>query len=317
MEAGNAVQATRSGGINWSRRHAIAAMLAGVRGLFGDTPTDAPVRLAISDSLVTDVNINDARAAMLTWVKRMMSDLNVTVDLNPRVFDTTEEIVRRARTGQLDSVALNVLEYRLAAEYLDPNQIVAESSNTGPVQYVLLAKRKSGIERLADLRGRRVATLMAPKMCVASAWLSSQLEEAHLGPEEQFFGAVTSETKPARIVLPVFFGQIDACLTSKQSFDTMCELNPQVAKDLLVIASSPAMVVTFYIFHKNFNAVTRDKFIKVYADLPSSAAGRQLATLFQFDQLVIKDAGCLAPALALLEAAERNQGRQGPRGRKG
>ena len=42
------------------------------------------------------------------------------------MFDTTEEIFRRARTGQLDCVALNVVEYRQIADLLDSSQIMAE-----------------------------------------------------------------------------------------------------------------------------------------------------------------------------------------------
>jgi phosphonate transport system substrate-binding protein len=117
--------------------------------------------------------------------------------------------------------------------------------------------------------------------------------------------------------LPVFFGQTDACVTSKRGFDTMCELNPQVAKDLTVIASSPVMAVTFYIFHRAYRGVSRERFAKVYSDLPSSAAGRQLAMLFQFESLVVKDIACLAPALGVLEAADRARGRRGAGGRKG
>ena len=64
-------------------------------------------------------------------------------------------------------------------------------------------------------------------------WLSTILEEGHCGSSDQFFGSVTTDTKVSRVVLPVFLGQADACLTSKAGFDTMCELNPQVAKDPL------------------------------------------------------------------------------------
>jgi phosphonate transport system substrate-binding protein len=211
-------------------------------------------------------------------------------------------------------VALNVVEYRQIAGELDPSAIIAEGG--APEQYILLAKRNSGIQHLSDLRGRRLAMLKAPKMCVAPAWLATILEEGHFGRSDQFFGSIGSETKVARVVLPVFFGQADACLTSKQGFETMCELNPQVGKDLIVIASSPAMVVTFYIFHKNYHGVSRERFAKVYSSLPTSAAGRQVATLFQFEQLVVKDVGCLAPALAVLEKAERLRGGASPVSRK-
>jgi ABC-type phosphate/phosphonate transport system substrate-binding protein len=303
-----------------SRRRALALMLgtAGwLRGALAAADGAAPVRLAISESLVADVNLNDARAAMLIWIKRMTQDLNVVVELNPRVFDSTQEIVRRARSGQLDCVALNVVEYRQIADVLDTSQIIAEASASGREQYILLVKRNSGIQHLSDLRGKRLCMLKAPKMCVAGAWLSNILDEEHLGPAEQFLGGLTTETKVSRVVLPVFFGQTEACVTSKRGFDTMCELNPQVAKDLTVIASSPSMVLTFYVFHRHYHGVSRERFAKVYSDLPSSAAGRQLATLFQFERLVLEDNNCLAPALGVLDAAERAHVRRVGGGRKG
>ncbi|MEO8592052.1 MAG: PhnD/SsuA/transferrin family substrate-binding protein [Candidatus Solibacter sp.] len=301
-----------------SRRHALAAMLgAGIWRPGRLAAADAPVRLIVSESLVTDINMNDARAAMQIWIKRMAQDLNVVVEFSPKVFDTTEELLRRTRSGQFDCVALNVVEYRQIADLLDPSQILCEGNAAGPEQYLLLAKRDSGIQNLGDLRGRKLCILKGRKMCVADAWLSTILDEGHFGQSDLFFGPMTAETKASRVVLPLFFGQTDACLTSKRSFDTMCELNPQVAKNLTVIASSPAMVVAFYIFRKNYHGMSRESFAKFYSDLPVTAAGRQIATLFQFDNLMVKDIGVLAPALAVLEKADRARGRQGIGSRKG
>src|ERR1700744_3442634 len=96
-----------------SRRHVLAVMLGACHWLPGTlqaADASLPVRLAISESLVADVNINDARAAMQIWIRRMSQELKLEVELNPRVFDTTEEIFRRARSGQMDAVALNVVE---------------------------------------------------------------------------------------------------------------------------------------------------------------------------------------------------------------
>jgi len=303
-----------------SRRHALALMLGAWRWLpraLAAADTGAPVRLAISESLVVDVNLNDARAAMLIWLKRMMVDLNAVIEFNPKVFDTTEEILRRARSGQLDVVALNVVEYHQIADVLDPSQIVSESGPAGQEQYILLAKSGSGTQHLGDLRGRRLTMLKAPKMCVATAWLSTILDAGNFGPSEQFFGSVTTDVKPSRVVLPVFFGQADACVTTRRGFDTMCELNPQVAKDLTAIASSPAMVLCFYVFHKNYRGLSRESFAKVYSSLRTSAAGRQLATLFQFDGLTVRDVSCLASALGVLETADRVRSRPGGGIRKG
>jgi len=307
-------------GATRSRRHALALMLGAWRWLpraLAAADGGAAVRLAISETVVGDVNLNDARAAMLIWIKRMTVDLNVVIEFNPKVFDTTEEILDRTRRGQLDAMALNIIEYRQIADLLDPSQIVTVAGAAGLEQYLILAKQISGIRQLGDLKGRRLSMLKTARMCVAPAWLSTILDEGHYGPAEQFFGPVALDAKFSRVVLPVFFGQAEACLTTKRGFDTMCELNPQVFRDLRVLASSPPLAVIFYAFRKNYHSVQREKLIGALSNLCESSAGRQLATLFQFGELTVRDGSCLASALAILEAAERIRSRRGAGNRKG
>ena len=311
-----AVSETR--GATRSRRHALALMLGAGRWLPGALAAangGAPVRLAISETLVGDVNLNDARVAMSVWIKRITQDLNVVVD--PKLFNTTQEILDRTRRGQLDAMALNVVEYRQIADLLDSSQIIASAGAAGLQQYLILANQNSGIRQLGDLKGRRLCALKTPQTCVAPSWLCTILEQGHYGPAEHFFSSVVTEAKISRVVLPVFFGRAEACLTTKRGFETMCELNPQVAGNLKVIASSPPMIVTFYIFRKNYQSVNREKAIRVISSLPTTVAGRQLATLFQFDDLAIRDVSCLASALSVLDATERVRIRAGAGGRKG
>jgi phosphonate transport system substrate-binding protein len=284
-------------------------------GVLAAADGDAPVRLAISESVLGDVNLNDARAAMLIWIKRVTQDLNLVIDL--KLLDTTQGILDRTRKGQLDAIALNVVEYRQIADLLDSSQIVTAAGAAGLEQYILLAKQNGGIQRLGDLKGRRLCMLKSPKMCVASAWLATLLDEGHYGQSEQFFGSVIPDAKFSRVVLPVFFGRAEACLTTKRGFDTMCELNPQVARDLIVLATSPVMVVNFYIFRKNYQSGLREKVFRALSSLRASPAGQQLATLFQFNELTVRDASCLVSALSVLDTAERARGRRGAGGRKG
>src|ERR1035437_4253823 len=301
-----------------SRRHALALMLGAggcLAAALEAADGGASVRLAISETVVGEVNLNDARAAMLVWTKRLTEDLNVVID--PKLFNSTQEIVDRTRKGQLDAMAVNVIEYRQVADLLDSSQIIGAAGAAGLEQYLILVKQNSGIRQIGDLKGRRLCTLKNPKMCVAPAWLFTILEEGHHGPAEQFFGPVVTDSKFSRVVLPVFFGQVDACLTTKRGFDTMCELNPHVARDLKVIAGSPLMVVNFYIFRKNYQGVNREKLIKAILSLPNTVAGRQLATLFQFEDLGVRDASCLGSVLGVLDAADRYRGRRGAGGRRG
>jgi len=303
----------------WSRREALAASLGiwpCLRHALAAEP-NPPLRVAISESMVVDVNLNDARAAMQIWAKRIQSDLHVPIEFDARIFSPPEEIVRLIRNGQLDAAALNVVEYRAAGDVFDTSEMFVGAGSAGPDQYHLMVKRDSGLSRLADLKGRRLCILRAPKMCVAAAWLSTLLEEEHQVPAESFFGAMTSDTKVSRVVLPVFFGQAEACITSKRGFEMMCELNPQVAKDLTVIAASPLLVTCFYAFRKNYRGPNRERFFNLRQTLLTSAAGRQIATLFQIEELTIRDSSCLATSLNILERADRLRMRPFPGARKG
>ncbi|QOY89607.1 phosphate/phosphite/phosphonate ABC transporter substrate-binding protein [Paludibaculum fermentans] len=301
-----------------SRRRAISLALGAnptFSGVLALSQDGVPVRLALSESVVGDVNLNDARAAMKVWISLITKELNVLID--PKLFSTTQEIYDRMHHGDLDAVALNILEYRQIADLLDSTQIVAAGGPAGLEQYLILVKKGGGFRQLSDLKGKRFCTLKSPRMCLAADWLATMLEEGHRGPADQFFSSMSVDAKFSRVVLPVFFGQSDACLTSKRGFETMCELNPQVARDLRVIASSPQMVLSFYIFRKNYQGLNRQKVIKAISGLRNTTAGQQLATLFQFDELTLRDAGCLTSALAILDAADRVRAQRGSAARKG
>jgi phosphonate transport system substrate-binding protein len=217
----------------------------------------------------------------------------------------------------LNAAALNVLEFRPIADLFDSSAIIVGAGTSGPDEYVLLARRDSDCKRLPHLRGKRVSMWTAPKMCVAQAWLATLLEEEHPGSAEEFFGTVIPSGKISAVVLPVFFKQTDACVASRRGFEMMCELNPQIARELSAIAISPLLTTCFYAFRKGFHGATRDRFTSLHSTLLSGLAGKQLATLFQFDDLTVRDTSCVASSLSLLDRADRVHTRLTAAGHKG
>jgi ABC-type phosphate/phosphonate transport system substrate-binding protein len=304
--------------VDISRRRALTVML-GAGPCLRRTMAAEPgaLRIAISESMVPEVNLNDARAAMQMWIKRMQSDLSVAIEIDGKVFSSTEEITRGIRSGQLDAAALNVVEYRPIADLFDRSEILVGSGVSGPDEYLLLVNRDGGYRRLADLRGCRLCMSANPKMCVAPAWLATLLEREQLGPPEAFFSHTASDTRVSRTILPVFFKQAEACVTSRRAFETMGELNPQVARSLEAVETSATLVTCFYAFRRNFHSPEREKLLRLHNGLLSNAAGRQLAALFQFDELMVRDASCLAGSLSILEKIERIQTRVAPGVHKG
>jgi ABC-type phosphate/phosphonate transport system substrate-binding protein len=288
-------------GLTPSRRAALVLLACTPGWLRAAGPA---LRLGLSQTLVTDVNMNDARAALLVWLKRISQEMSLPVEYKPEVFDTSPEILKRIRLGQLDAVAINMIEYRQVADLLDPSEVLIQEDGAKR-QYVLLVKADGAVRKLGDLRRGKLILHSSPAMYLAQEWLNVLLWTERLEFRETFFGAITAEIKPAKALLPVFFGQAEACLTSRRAFEAMAELNPQVSRQLRVLATSPEIAATCYMFRKNYKDPNREQWIKALSGLRTSVTGRQLLTLFQADSLVVRGADCLSSALQVLEQSDR------------
>lgn len=296
-----------------SRRALLIALAGGTSpsgGAAGETAS-VSMRFGISESVVSEMNLHDARAAMQVWLRRIGSDVQMRLDHVPRVFDRFDRIAAQLRLGELDAVGCNILEYRKLARWLNKTWVVVPAQKQ-PLAYMLLGRAASGASRVADLKGKRLTMLASANACLAPAWLGNLLHEA--GEEEisPFFAEVTSKAKVSQVILPAYFGQTDACLCTKQGFRTLCELNPQVATQLRPLATSPEVVSMVYAFGEHVGVEALERTLRVLADIPGSAAGRQVLTLFQIERLEARSTDVLRSSLGILASAERrNHGKGG------
>ena len=177
-------------------------------------------------------------------------------------------------------------------------------------QYLLLVGKKSGMSKLEDLRQRKIAVLDGPRATLAPLWLDVALFEAGLGMMTNCFTSVVKESKLVRVVLPVYFGNVDACLVTRRGYDTMCELNPQVRTATTILLTSPAMLPSLGFLRRNYDQRAREALMMAIRDLEHSSAGRQVLTLFQSDQLREGQSSILQSARDLLAAHRQVSAKQ-------
>jgi len=131
------------------------------------------------------------------------------------------------------------------------------------------------------------------------------LLQHQLGLAAQFWGRTTEATKLLRVILPVFFRQADACLVTLKGFETMSELNPQIGRQLRILAKSEAVVPSLFCFRGDYLSPNREKILQEVSRLNQTPAGLQTLTLFQTEQLFISDPAALASSCALLDLHRR------------
>jgi len=275
-----------------------------------------PLRFGISAPSIAGINRTDATASLKVWIETIGREHQVPVDANPRIIDRLEDFAAALDRGEIDVLTASAGEF-LELERVAPlaSLFSTTAGGTATEEYVVLVRADSPHRDLADLRGARLLKLVHPSASLAPIWLEVELARANLPEPSGFFRDIVTEDKVNRVILPVFFGRADACLVTRRGFATVGELNPQVAKQLRVLASSPPLIPNITSHRRDIPETLAQAYRRAALSLADTPAGRQVLNLFQNDGFVEISEQDLAPTRALL--AERARLSAGSDGREG
>ena len=207
---------------------------------------------------------------------------------SPRLFESAADCEAEVKRGGLTLVVTDALEY-LGMDIPDMEPVFVHYEQGMVLKdYLLLTRRGSGLNTLADLRGKDITVLSSKSGNVSVTWLEVLLLENGLGTPAAFFKKVDVVTKPSTTVLPVFFGGKAACVVDRLGLGIMAEMNPQVGSNLVPIAvSEPFLDSLTCITRTGYSSGRgREDFQRSLRDLHLEPAGRQILTLFKVDRLV-------------------------------
>lgn len=273
----------------------------------GATPVEPEVlRLGFSYAMFSGINENDARASIKTFATTIARERNIPADLEPRLYEGADAADAALRRREVNALGLTTIEYWLIRRQLDFGPSLMAVRDDDPAEhYVVLAHRAGPIATLADLRQQRLAIATGPRMSLASLWLDLELAHHHQPPAAELLERITEFPKPSKAVLAIFFRQIEACLVTRAVFETMVELNPQVAREVRIVAESPAFVPALFAISADFSPPFLAKLVREFTALHTSVAGEQVLTIFQTDHVAFRPESELQPAFTLLEEYAR------------
>jgi phosphonate transport system substrate-binding protein len=249
----------------------------------------ASMSVGFTKTLFLNVNRNDVASTFKALSKTVGRRRGYLIDPQTRVFDDATAIESALKD---DSVMLFIVDsWQFLSldihKFVKPYFVTADQGKVGK-KYVLLTRRGSGLDTLADLRGKDIVEMEATGANLGRPWLETLLLTNHLGTHAKFFGSVEIVGKPSTAVLPVFFGKKQGCVVDESGYEIMKELNPQVGQHLQVIATSDRYVnAVLCLTHSGWTSQDfRKDFIESLATLHDEPAGQQILTLFKVDQLV-------------------------------
>lgn len=229
-----------------------------------------------------DVNPEDAEIAIKVNWSRHLNNLVQGVTSEFEILSDVQSAADMIAKGRLHGLSMEIAQYLELGKTVKLNPVFISSRLSTPLEsYLLLVRKGTSWETLDAQKERRLIIERAPELTIGQMWLETQLHRRNLPPILTYFSQITVSDKPTRIVLPVFFGQADACLVPEAAYQTMSELNPQLQRQLTVLARSPGFIKGIHCTTESMPPHFVDRFIEKGVSMEDSVDGRQLLLIFQ------------------------------------
>jgi ABC-type phosphate/phosphonate transport system substrate-binding protein len=265
----------------------IACVVLSAMGASGQSvPEGRPVRLGMIAEIYAGVNAHDARVAMQLWIDALLRQTEGGYQGSSVVFPDVGQAIAAMRQGELEGLNLASVDYLWARNQIDlePNSVGIFANGQILQAFVLLVRRDTGPPTLADLRGGKLRVNELDWQ-TARLWLEVVLKREGLPDSHTHFGEIRPVKGTSQQVLPVFFGQADACIVTVRGFATLTELNPQLAHALTPLARSPAYLLYLMCLAPGLDEALRQAFVDMGLGLHRDPTGRQMLTLFGLERV--------------------------------
>lgn len=240
-------------------------------------------------NLLDNVNQKDAQVVIeMKFVNRhrkQFPGIGAKLEILPDVA-TAASLFKQKR---MHGISLTGIDYLALKELAPIVPLFISSRQDKPLEaYVLLvSKSVTSINQLAKLPKRRLVMENLGEAYIGQVWLDTVLWEHKHAESKSFFTNIRQANTLARIVLPVFFEQAEACLVPESAYETMAELNPQISQRLRVLIKSPDFVRAVHCAIDNLNPELVEAMKSNAINLPNTVDGQQLMTIFQIKRIFL------------------------------
>jgi phosphonate transport system substrate-binding protein len=244
------------------------------------------LKAGFSSRVFPDVDNNDVRVAMELWAKELSRSAGIPA-ARVTIYRDASEWLSAVRQGELHIITITAMEY---LRYKDKSQLIPSynaTNKTGAgMDQLVIVNRKSGIRSVNELRNKSFAILSPAKYEAPLLWLDILLKKQG-ADRNTFFRQVKEFPKASQAIMATFFSQTDGCLVSRNTYEICKTLNPQLGKELIIVAESKSLMGEITCVPTNVSEALKAAFTKAALHLHENTVGKQILTLFQTDQVVM------------------------------
>ncbi len=239
-------------------------------------------RTGFIQNAMMNTDPRDAKAVLEVHGREISRLMGIPLNVKVVLFSEMDFMTNALRNGELELAAIPSIEYLRIRNTvpLIPSFVGNNRYGTG-ITYVIITRKDSGIHSFAELKGKSIMIPSAAKFESSRIWLEVLLMKAGKGGLDTFFSFVKESPKLQNAIMGVFFRQADAAIVTRTGLNTSCELNPQLAAQLTVLAESPNLSDAVVCLIPGTSEKFRTKIYNAMLQLNETKSGKQIYTIFQ------------------------------------
>ncbi len=248
---------------------------------------DAPeFRTAFTSDMISGVDRDDATLALNIMLERIVKRKLVGYRGEILILPDIETAIQKSNSGNIDIIAMTSINYLQARDQMRmiPSFVSTIGDNVEQ-ELVLIVQKGQDNKILSQLQNKKIIIEKGNIGNIALMWLDTLLFEHALQESGVFFQTIKRVNKSSRAVLPVFFGQADACIVLRRTYKTMVELNPQVGKQLTIMFESPAFLFTVTCFDSKVDERIKTAVMEFYNTAAEEPMTKQLTLMFHYEKI--------------------------------
>lgn len=263
------------------------------------TGVSEQMRLGMTLSVVENVNAADARASAVLWAEGIASAVGLYRSVDGAVFSTVDDAVRAVNEGRTEILVVSSSEYlevekRFACRPSMAYEIMGEVTQ----EFVLVAKRGRG--PVVPGASSIAIYVQNPKAALAQIWGDTYFHDAGFPRGLSTFASVRTIERKGRPTMAVFFGQADYAIDTRSAFASTVELNPQVGRDLEVLAHSEPLLPGLVCISDRMSPELRRRYIDAAVHMHDQVRYRQSMIVMRVSRIVAWEPRFLDTTRALL-----------------
>jgi ABC-type phosphate/phosphonate transport system substrate-binding protein len=288
----------------------LSGVVVGIGPMTANSETNSGVyrvRFGVSTAIMSgETNQNDMIAMAKIWAGMIVASTSSWKDANGEVFEDLGRLESSLNSGAVDLVAMATRDYvQMEGSLKAKPSFTYCAGGQIEIEYLLLVHKDSNIFSLKDLKNKRIAITFGERNNLAPLWMDILLMREGLKTKQESPVNLKLVNKSTQAILPVFFRQMDAAIVSRQAFETSSKLNPQLSKNLRVIAASPRLVPIVVVMRNSLTDSQKALILERVLKLHETPGGLQTLIASKLDRMSIWKSEYFLNVKSLVEEYEK------------